>query len=456
MESKSQMAAKLEGNLGVFGLSMVAIGACIGSGIFLSPSYVAGYLSSPLWILLAWGLGFMHSLTGSLSFSELGGMLPKAGGQYAYLKEGYGELSAFLYAWVTFLAINGSAIAALSLTFAQYFSFIFSWGRKETMAAAVLAILFMATVNILRTAYSDLSAKVFTMLKLAGLAMIIGVGLALGSGKRVGFSLTLANASSTDPTLGLTGAFGLAFVGVYFASGGWQHASYLAGEARDPRRTVPRAMVIGAVVVGTVYWLANLAYMLLLPVDKIAASSSPAADAVQTVLPFGGVFISVMIALSALGTVGICLYSVPRIFYALANDGLFFRSFTAIHPRFRTPANAILFQTGWSIFLLLFWGTFANIITYLVFTDVLFMALVGASVIRLRKKRKDLDRPYKTLGYPATPLVFVLISVFFLVNTLIHKPAQAYAAIGCLLLGLPFYFYFRKRRRRESSRSNLP
>ena len=426
---------------------MVAIGACIGSGIFLSPTYVAGYLSSPLWILLAWGLGFVHSLTGSLSFSELGGMFPKAGGQYAYLKEGYGALPAFLYAWVTFLAINGSAIAALSLTFAQYLSFIFSWGRRGTLLAAVLAILFMAAVNILRTAYSDISAKIFTALKLAGLAMIIGVGLALGSGKRVGFSLTLANTATADPSLGLAAAFGLAFVGVYFASGGWQHASYLTGEARDPRRTVPRAMVIGAVVVGTVYWLANLAYMLLLPVDKIGASSSPAAEAIKTVLPWGGAFISVMIALSALGTVGICLYSVPRIFFALASDGLFFRSFTVIHRRFKTPANAILFQTAWSIFLLLFWGTFANIITYLVFTDVLFMALVGMSVILLRKRRKELNRPYKTLGYPVTPLVFVSISAFFLVNTLIHKPAQAYAAIACLLLGLPFYFYFQRKRR---------
>ena len=443
---------KLEGDLGVYGLSMVAIGACIGSGIFLSPALVAGYLSSPLWILLAWGLGFVHSLTGALSFSELGGMFPKAGGQYAYLKEAYGELPAFLYAWVTFVVINGSAIAALSLTFAKYFAFILPLGDKGTLAAAVLAILGMAAVNVLRTAYSDLSAKIFTALKLAGLASIIGVGLGLGSVKRSGFSLTLASHSSVDPGLGLISAFGLAFVGVYFASGGWQHASYLAGEARDPRRTVPRAMIIGAVVVGTVYWLANLAYMLLLPVEKIAASSCPAADAVQTVLPFGGIFISVMIALSALGTVGICLYSVPRIFFALASDGLFFRSFTAIHPRFRTPANAILFQTAWSIFLLLFWGTFANIITYLVFTDVLFMALVGVSIILLRKKRRDLDRPYKTLGYPLTPLIFVTISFFFLVNTLIHKPAQAYAAIGCLLLGLPFYFFFRKRSRTDGGR----
>jgi len=436
--------AKLEGNLSVYGLTMVAIGACIGSGIFLSPSLIAGYLSSPLLILLAWGLGFVHSLTGALTFSELGAMFPKAGGQYAYLKEGFGDLAGFLYAWVTFVVINGSAIAALSLTFARYFNFVVPVGNRGIMISAVLAILVSMAINALRTAYSDLSAKVFTGLKLAGLAMIIGTGLALGSAQHAQFSLTLSSASSAAPSLSLLSAFGLAFVGVYFSVGGWQHASYLAGEARDPRRTVPRAMVLGAVVVGAVYWLSNLAYMLLLPIDKIAASSCVAADAVKTVIPWGGILISVMIALSAFGTVGICLYSVPRIFHALADDRLFFRSFTRVHPRFRTPANAIIFQAAWAIFLLLFWGTFANIITYLVFMDMIFMLMTGVSVVILRKKRKDLERPYKTIGYPLTPLIFILISFFFLVNTLIQKPVQAYAAIVCMLLGLPFYFYFKR------------
>jgi basic amino acid/polyamine antiporter, APA family len=436
--------AKLEGNLGVYGLTMVAIGACIGSGIFLSPSLIAGYLSSPLWILLAWGLGFVHSLTGALTFSELGAMFPQAGGQYAYLKEGFGDLAGFLYAWVTFVVINGSAIAALSLTFARYFDFIVPVGNRGVMISAVLAILVSMAINVLRTAYSDLSAKVFTGLKLAGLAMIIGTGLALGSAKHAQFSLTLSSASSAAPSLSLLSAFGLAFVGVYFSVGGWQHASYLAGEARDPRRTVPRAMILGAVVVGAVYWLSNLAYLLLLPIDKIAGSSCVAADAVKTVIPWGGILISVMIALSAFGTIGICLYSVPRIFHALAADGLFFRSFTRVHPRFRTPANAIIFQAAWAIFLLLFWGTFANIITYLVFMDMIFMLMTGVSVIIFRAKRKDLERPYKTIGYPATPLIFILISFFFLVNTLIQKPVQAYAALLCMLLGLPFYFYFKR------------
>jgi APA family basic amino acid/polyamine antiporter len=437
----------LTGNLSTYGLTMVAIGACIGSGIFLSPSFVAGYLHSPGWILVAWGLGFLHSLTGSLSFSELGAMFPRAGGQYVYLKEGYGALVAFLYAWVTFVVINGSAIAALSLTFARYLNFIIPIGKLGILGAAALAILLMATVNLVRTAYSDLSAKVFTALKLAGLAMIIGVGLALGSPDRLRSPLAPSEAAGTASALGLAGAFGLAFVGVYFSVGGWQHASYLAGEAREPRLTVPRAMVLGAIVVGAVYWLTNLAYLLLLPVDKIAASSCVAADAVETVLPGGGVLISVMIVLAALGSVGVCLYSVPRIFFALAADGLFFRSFTVVHPRFKTPANSIMLQAAWAVILLFFWGTFANIITYLVFMDGLFMLLVGAAVMILRRKRSDLDRPYKTLGYPLTPVVFVLITLYFLLATLIHKPVQAYAAIVCMLLGLPFYFYFRGKGR---------
>lgn len=439
----------LAGNLGVFGLTMVAIGACIGSGIFLTPSLIAEYLSSPLWVLLAWGLGFVHSLTGALTFSELGAMFPQAGGQYAYLKEGYGALPAFLYAWVTFFVINGSAIAALSITFARYIDFIVPLGKQGILAVASLAILAMTVVNVLRTAYSDLATKIFTGLKLAGLAVIIGVGLALGSMKETLFSLTLANASSVSPSVGIAGAFGLAFVGVYFSVGGWQHASYLAGEAREPRRTVPLAMVLGAIVVGSVYWLTNLAFMLLLPMDKIAASSCVAADAIEAVIPGGGTVISFMIALAALGTVGICLYSVPRIFHALASDGLFFSSLTRVHRRFRTPANAILFQAAWAIFLLLFWGTFANVITYLVFMDALFMVLVGISVVLLRRTRKEMARPYRTLGYPLTPVVFLLITIFFLVSTLVQKPVQAYAALACLLLGLPFYFYFRKKRSEE-------
>jgi APA family basic amino acid/polyamine antiporter len=439
--------SKLEGNLSLYGLTMVAIGACIGSGIFLSPSLVAGYLSSPLLILFVWGLGLLHALTGSLTFAELGAMMPKAGGQYAYLKEIFGPLVAFLYAWVTFVVINGSGIAALSLTFAKYTAFLVRLSPTGTLVLGAAAIAVMAAVNVVGTRFSDLAAKIFSGLKLGGLALIIGVGLFLGSPARTGFRLNLQSVSSTDPGIGWAGAFGLAFVGVYFSVGGWQHASYLAGEARNPRRTVPRAMILGAVVVGLVYWLANLGYLFLLPVGRIAGSSGVAADALQTVLPFGAVLIAIMISLSALGTVGINTYSVPRIFYALADDGLFFPAFARIHPRFKTPANAIVLQSAWAVVLLMVWGTFANIITYLVFMDGIFMLLTGIGIMKLRRTRPNADRPYRTLGYPLTPILFILMSLFFVGATLLEKPVQALAASGACALGLPFYFYFRGKKR---------
>ncbi len=447
---------KLQGSLSLYGLSMVAIGACIGSGIFLSPSLVAGYLSSPLLILFVWGLGLAHALTGSLTFAELGAMLPKAGGQYAYFKEIFGPLTAFLFAWVTFVVINGSGIAALSLTFAKYTAFIFPMSDTGTLVLGAAAIAVMAVINILGTRFSDLAAKVFSGLKLVGLALIIGVGLFLGSPARTGVRFSLHSVSTTDPGIGWAGALGLAFVGVYFSVGGWQHASYLAGEARNPRRTVPRAMILGAIVVGLVYWLTNLGYLFLLPVDRIAGSSGVAAEALQTVLPFGAVLISAMIALSALGTVGINTYSVPRIFHALADDGLFFPAFARIHPRFKTPANAILLQCAWAIVLLFVWGTFANIITYLVFMDGIFMLLVGVGIMKLRHTRPNAERPYKTLGYPVTPILFILMSLFFVGTTLLEKPVQALAAIGGCLLGLPFYFYFRGKLRRAGGSPPTP
>jgi basic amino acid/polyamine antiporter, APA family len=439
--------SKLEGKLSLYGLTMVAIGACIGSGIFLSPSLVAGYLSSPLLILIVWGLGLLHALTGSLTFAELGAMLPKAGGQYAYLKEIYGPLVAFLYAWVTLVVINGSGIAALSLTFAKYAAFIVPLSATGTLVLGAVVIAVMAAVNIVGTKFSDLSAKIFTGLKLGGLALIIGVGVIMGSPARTGLKLGLQSVSTTDPGIGWAGAFGLAFVGVYFSVGGWQHASYLAGEARNPRRTVPLAMILGAIVVGLVYWLANLGYMFLLPVNRIAASGGVAAEALQTVLPFGAVLISIMIALSALGTVGIYTYSVPRIFYALADDGLFYPAFARVHKRFQTPANAILLQSGWAIVLLFVWNTFANIITYLVFMDGIFMLLTGVGIMRLRRTRPKAERPYRTLGYPVTPILFILMSAFFIIATLLEKPVQAIAASAACLLGLPFYFYFRAKKR---------
>ncbi len=227
--------------------------------------------------------------------------------------------------------------------------------------------------------------------------------------------------------------------------GGWQHASFVAGEARDARRTVPRAMIVGAVVVAAAYLLTNLAYLFLLPVGEIAASASVAADAVTTVIPFGGTVIAVVIAISVFGTAGIYTLSAPRIYYAMADDGIFFPALARVHPRFRTPVNAILTQSVWAVVLLLFWGTFEDVITYVVFTDWIFFALTGAGVLILRRRRPGAERPYRTFGYPVTPLIFITISGLFVVNTLIERPLHAWIGIGFLGLGAGVYLLFRRR-----------
>jgi APA family basic amino acid/polyamine antiporter len=253
---------------------------------------------------------------------------------------------------------------------------------------------------------------------------------------------------TAEPVGNLGVVFGLALIGVLWSYGGWQHASFVAGEAVDARRTIPRAMIMGALVVTGVYVLTNLAYMFLLPVPTIANSESVAADAVSRVIPFGGTLIAIVIAISVFGTAGIYTLSAPRIYYAMAADGIFFRKLAEVHPRFRTPVNAILAQSGWAIFLLLFWGTFEDVITYVVFMDWAFFALAGASVFIFRRRLKNVKRSYATLGYPLTPLVFVGISSLFVLNTLIERPLHAWVGLAFMAVGVGVFLYFKKARAR--------
>lgn len=437
----SENMVELKKEIGLYGLTMVAIGSCIGSGIFLTPSQIATQLKSPLLILLAWGLGGLITLTGALTFAELGAIFPKAGGVYVFLKESYGELFGFLYGWGYLLVICSGAIAALSIAFAYYLGFLIPLGTTGTVAVAVAAVVVVTIINIVRVKAGEVFSNLFTGLKLMGIASVIFAGLFLGNPDAIRNEHILPASSGN-----MAVAFGLALIGVLWSYGGWQHASFVAGEAKDASRTVPRAMVLGAVVVAGIYLLTNLAYLFLLPVDRIASSDSLAADAVSVVVPFGGPLVAGIIAISVFGTAGIYTLSSPRIYYAMARDGLFFKKMAEVHPRFKTPVNAILSQSIWAIILLLFWGTFEDVITYVVFIDWIFFALAGAAVFIFRFKRKDIARPYRTWGYPVTPVVFIVISTFFVINTLIGKPIQAWAGLIFMVVGLLFFFYFKKIR----------
>jgi basic amino acid/polyamine antiporter, APA family len=430
---------KLAKELTLYGLIMVAIGSCIGSGIFVTPSQIAGLVPSPTLILGVWAIGGIITLTGALTFGELGSIFPQAGGIYVFLKEAYGGLAGFLYGWAYLLIITSGSIAVLALAFSYYLSFLIPMNETSKIVTSIIAIITVTTLNVLRAKFGEIFSNIFTGLKIFGILIIIGAGIFFGSSDFSFHSITSSSAS--NPNLS---NFGVALVGVLFSYGGWQHASFLAGETKNPSRNVPIAMITGALVVILIYLLVNISYMLLLPINTIAASQKIAAESVSTVIPFGGILVAGIIAISTLGTIGIYTLSTPRIYYAMAEDGLFFKSFAKVHPRFKTPVNAIIGQSIWSIVLLLFWGTFEDLITYTVSVEWIFFALAAAGIFIFRKRLKNIDRPYKTFGYPVTPVIFIGIIIWFVINIMINKPLHMAIGIGFLLLGIPVYYLFKR------------
>ncbi|MFZ0280419.1 MAG: amino acid permease [Bacteroidales bacterium] len=426
--------------LTLYGLIMVAIGSCIGSGIFVTPSQIAGLIPSSGLILLVWALGGLIALTGALTFGELGSLFPKAGGIYVFLKEAYGGWLGFLYGWAYLVIITSGSIAVLSLAFTHYLSFFIPMDNTWKMITSIFTISLLTTINVFRAKFGEIFSNVFTGLKILGILLIIGFGFIFGNS-----DLSFREISFSTPSSAGLSAFGVALTGVLFSYGGWQHASFLAGETKNPARNVPVAMITGAAVVTLLYLLVNISYMMMLPVSTIVSSEKVAAEAVSTILPFGGMLVAGLIAVSTFGTIGIYTLSAPRIYYAMASDGLFFRSISKVHPVFRTPVNAIIVQSVWSIVLLLFWGTLENLITYTVSVEWIFFTLAAAGIFIFRKKMKNTERPYKTFGYPVTPLIFIVINIWFVINITINKPLHMAIGIGFLLLGVPVYIYFKRR-----------
>jgi APA family basic amino acid/polyamine antiporter len=435
--------AEFKRSLTLFDTTMIAVGGTIGSGIFLTPSSIAQAIPAPWMIMAVWVVGGLITLAGALTFSEASALMPRAGGQYAFLSKAYGNLVGFLFGWAYFLVVNAGGLGALSVAFATYLGFFVPLGVVGTKVAAVTGLLLLTGVNVLGVRAGAIFSDVFTLLKIAGIMGLVAVGFALGSPHTTDFSFSLGQTGG-----GVWGPLALAMVGVLWSYGGWQHATYATAEVKDPQRTLPRAMTLAAVAVTLIYVSSNVAYLWLLTPTQIAASPRVAADAVSTVLGnAGGSLISIAIFISTFGVVGIYTLTAPRIYYAMAADGLFFRKVAEIHPRFHTPAFAIVLQSLWAAVLILFWGTFENLISYVVFTDWIFFALGGASVIVLRRKMPDAARPFRVPGYPLVPLFFVATSTWFVVMTLWQKPEQAWAGLLFLGMGVPVYYYWKRKNR---------
>ena len=429
--------ADLKKELTLFSLTMVAVGSCIGSGIFITPAEIAQYLGNSHQILLVWLIGGVISLTGALTFAELGGLFQDAGGVFIYLKAAYGRLVAFLYGWVILTVVTSGALAALSVAFARFLQFVWPFQDAFRPWIAVIVLALLTVVNILGVKMGEWVSNIFTSLKLIGMLVIVAIALAMGTEHPFAGTSVPAAFEPFSFT-----AFGGALIGVLWSYGGWYHASFLAGEAKNPQRNVPRAMVFGALIVTAMYVLTNLAYLYLLPVSRMAGSAAIAADAVESVLKIGGFLVALIIVLSIFGTISIYTLSAPRVYFAMAKSKVFFPGLAYIHPKYRTPVRAILLQSSWAIVLVLFWQTFENLIAYVVFMDWIFMILGALSIFIFRRTMPDTPRPYRTTWFPVTPLVFIGISTWFVGNMLFEKPIQALFGGALLLLGLPLFVWF--------------
>jgi len=465
------MSTELRRSLTLYGLTMVAVGSTIGSGIFRTPGQIAQHMHLPEYVIALWVLGGVIALTGALTYAEMGSMFPGAGGLYVYLREAYGNTVGFLYGWFILFVSTAGSIAALSVVCAEHLMYLggientvwrwLLWGDHiYTLTLAgiwgVGITVFLTVINLFGVKIGEWIANLFTGAKLLGLAMIILVGWWF-----VQPGAAAANASSVfanTPPLSLPSAFAAALVGALWSYGGWHHASFMAGETQNPHRTVPRAMLFGAAIVTVVYVLANIAYIRLLPIEQIANSKTVAADAMNTLAPWGGPLMAFLIALSTFGTTGIYCMTSPRIYYAMAKDGIFFKQLAEVHPRWRTPVNAILIQSAWSVFLLLFWGTFEDLIEYVTFIDWIGLMLVGTTLFVFRHRREKARKAgnpdtseattaptYRTPLYPVTPLIFVSICLWFIGFTLFDNPVKAWAGIFVVVIGWVVYrFVFKK------------
>ena len=420
--------------IGLYGLTMIAIGSSIGSGIFKTPSEIASYLPSEGLMLFVWALGGLIAICGALTFAKIAAQFPHVGGFYVFLKEAYGGLPAFLFGWSMLLVINTGSLAALSLVFTSYLGSFIPLSDNAQLVIAVITIAVLTAMNIFGVKFGNLFASIFTSAKLLGILFIVFLGLFFGINHEVNYLNASFPAAQNGASL-IT-ALGLGLIGVTFSFGGYQHATFVASEVRDAEKVVPKALVIGIVVVCLAYLTVNIAYLRFLPIEQIAASKSVAADAIGTIWTFGSKFVSFLIIISVVGTIGIYILTAPRIYFAMADDKLFFRKFAEIHPIYGTPVWAIIYQSIWTIILLVFWKTFSNLITYVVFVDEIFFFLTAVSFFVLIKPRK----PVGVL----LALIFIAMTGFIILNTLYEKPQQAIAGLIFLAIGCVLFAIFRK------------
>ncbi len=442
--------------------TFLVIGGVLGSGIFMTTGLIGARLPSPALIIAVFLAGGLITLSGALSFGELGAMYPQAGGQYVYLREAFGPSAGFFFGWIFFWVIQCGGIAALASAFADYTGVFLGgsfarpifelsaggirWSLTPGQLLAVGAILVLNFINFFGIKAGTIVQNVLTVARLACVAIFAAGGAAMIAHHPAGMAITrfLEGTRTFNPA-----AFGLAMVAVLWAYDGWYSVSCAAEEVMNPKRNIPLSLILGTLSVTFIYLLMNVVYFLSLPLERIVGVERIGeAAAVRLFGSKGGYIMSGLIALTIFGCLSASMIYGPRVFFAMARDGLFFSSLKEVHPRYRVPAKAIAGQAVWSSLLCLS-GKFQALIEFDVFALVLFFAASGSAVIVLRRRHPELERPYKAWGYPVLPALFVVINLAVFVNRIIAQPKECLAGLVILVLGVPAYLYWKAKRGRE-------
>jgi APA family basic amino acid/polyamine antiporter len=444
---------ELKRTLGLRDLVLIVIGTVIGSGIFIVPASTLGQTGGDVKAaLLVWLVAGVLSLLGALTYGEMGAANPDAGGLYVYLRDAFGELPAFLYGWTALLVIASGSTATLAVAFSNYLGQLVPISAAMGRVVAVLMIIAVMLINVRGTRESSNVQNWSTGLKAAALVGLSVLLLVAGGGSR-GHAMAPAIAS---PATHLSfSMFATAMIGVLWAYEGWQYATFAAGETRDPQRTFPRGIIVGTACIIVIYVLANLGYVAALDPVRASQSQRIAADAVGAVLgPIAGKLIAAVILVSMFSAANGLTLTAPRLYYSMSRDGVFFRKLAQVHPRFGTPALAVVVSSLWAICLAAT-GTFEQLFTYVVFVGWIFYALGGLAIFVYRRRQPDAVRPFRVPGYPITPLLFVAAALAVVVNTVVTQPRRAALGLIVTVVGVPVFYWWRARRGR-TARVGMP
>ena len=439
------MSTGLRRQIGVRTAAMLVVGDVIAVGIFLTPAGMAKDLASPMWLLVVWLVMGIMALCGALCYGELAARYPEAGGGYVYLREAFGPAVAFMYGWMAFLVMDPGLTALLGVGLATYAGYALKLSPLATKALAIAAIVVVALVNILGVKLGAGFVRTLTFLKLGMLACIFfwGVGFQLGDWSN--FTPFVARHTNSVP---LVDALAGGLVGAFFAFGGWWDLGKLAGEVKNPWRTLPRALIYGVVIVTIVYILISFAFFYLVPLDQVRSSETFAAQAGEVLFGrAGGMIFSLVVVVAVLGSLAAVVMSAPRVYFAMARDGIFFPSVAVLHSRFETPARAIALQAVLASILVMV-GSFNKILSYFVFVVFVFIGLTVAALFKIRREDSN-GVQYLTPGYPVTPVVFLTMTVLVLFLLGSGSPREAFLGVAVVALGLPVYLLLFRNKWKE-------